>query len=233
MADIDKQRIAAATYCVDQIQDGMLVGLGTGRAATHFVKLLAERVRNGLQISGMPTSHATEALAKELGIPLVGFSDTTRLDVVVDGADEVAPGLALIKGGGGALLHEKIVASISERMLVVAEDPKLVRLLGRFPLPVEVIPFGWEAVEARLTALGGNPVRRVKDDGIFLTDEGNYILDCHFGQIEDPIALAQTLKSMVGVVEHGLFIGIATEAVIGREDGVLVLTRESPVEQWP
>jgi len=233
MADSDKQREAAARYCADQIQDGMLVGLGTGRAATRFVKLLAERVRDGLNITGMPTSHATEALAREEGIHLVGFGDTTRLDIVVDGADEVAPGLALIKGGGGALLHEKIVASIAERMLVVAEDPKLVRLLGKFPLPVEVIPFGWEAVEARLTALGGNPVRRVKDDKIFITDEGNYILDCHFNQIQDPAALAQTLKSMVGVVEHGLFIGMATEAVIGREDGVLVLTRDSSPDLWP
>lgn len=233
MADSDKQREAAARYCADQIQDGMLVGLGTGRAATRFVKLLAERVRDGLNITGMPTSYATEALAREEGIPLVGFGETTRLDIVVDGADEVAPGLALIKGGGGALLHEKIVASIAERMLVVAEDPKLVRLLGKFPLPVEVIPFGWEAVEARLTALGGNPVRRIKDDKIFITDEGNYILDCHFNQIQDPAALAQTLKSMVGVVEHGLFIGMATEAVIGREDGVLVLTRDSSPDLWP
>lgn len=218
--DPDAQKRAAAEHSLRFVEPGMVVGLGTGSTAAHVVRQLGARVRAGLDVRGVPTSQATRALALAEGIPLVDLADVARVDVTIDGADEIGPGLALIKGGGGALLHEKIVAAASTRMVVVADASKRVARLGAFPLPVEVVPFGWRQAAARLAALGAEVARRERDGAPFVTDEGNYIVDCRFGAIEDPAALAARIAPLTGVVEHGLFVGLATVAVIGRADGV-------------
>jgi ribose 5-phosphate isomerase A len=203
----------------------MTVGLGTGSTAAHVVRGLGERVRAGLRIRAIPTSNATERLAREAGIPLVGFDRTTSLDLTIDGADEVGPDLGLIKGGGGALLREKIVASASTAFVVVVDASKVKPRLGAFPLPVEVVRFGWQVARERIRPLGAEPVLRLAKDGsAFLTDGGNHVLDCPFGTIPDPPALARALDEITGVVEHGLFLGMAETVLVGRESGVEVLT---------
>lgn len=205
------------------VTDGMVVGMGTGSTAVYFVKALAARVRDeGLRIRGIATSSATRALAEQEGIPLVALDDVAAVDLTVDGADEIGPGLALIKGGGAALLWEKIVASASRQMVVIADVGKVVPTLGRFPLPVEVMPLGWTRVRDRLSALGAQVSRRDQPDGSpLVTDGGHWILDARFGRIEDPAALARTIDGMTGVVEHGLFVGLAQRALIGRDDGTV------------
>ncbi len=224
MADVGKRR--AAERSLDYVEDGMVLGLGTGSTAAHLVRLLGERVRGGLRVQGVPTSRATEALAAECGIPLVGFDRVTRLDLTIDGADEIGPNLDLIKGGGGALLREKIVASVSDRYVIIADETKLVKRLGGFALPVEVTPFALAVVTARLEAEGAKPVlRRVAGGDAMVTDEGHHLLDCAYGAIDDAPALARALTGIVGVVEHGLFVGMADAAVIGRDDGVEVIER--------
>jgi len=224
MADVGKRR--AAERSLDYVEDGMVLGLGTGSTAAYLVRLLGERVRDGLRIQGVPTSRATEALAAGLGIPLVGFDRVTRLDLTIDGADEIDPKLDLIKGGGGALLREKIVASVSDRYVIIADQTKLVDRLGTFALPVEVTPFALAVVTARLEAEGAKPVlRRGPDGDPMMTDEGHHLLDCAYGAIDDAPALARALTGIVGVVEHGLFVGMADVAVIGRDDGVEVIER--------
>ena len=224
MADVGKRR--AAERSLDYVEDGMVLGLGTGSTAAYLVRLLGERVRDGLRIQGVPTSRATEALAAGLGIPLVGFDRVTRLDLTIDGADEIDPNLDLIKGGGGALLREKIVASVSDRYVIIADQTKLVDRLGTFALPVEVTPFALAVVTARLEAEGAKPVlRRGPDGDPMMTDEGHHLLDCAYGAIDDAPALARALTGIVGVVEHGLFVGMADVAVIGRDDGVEVIER--------
>ncbi len=224
MADVGKRR--AAERSLDYVEDGMVLGLGTGSTAAYLVRLLGERVRDGLRIQGVPTSRATEALAAGLGIPLVGFDRVTRLDLTIDGADEIDPNLDLIKGGGGALLREKIVASVSDRYVIIADESKLVPLLGAFALPVEVTPFALAVVTARLEAEGAAPVlRRGAGGDAMVTDEGHHLLDCAYGAITDAAALARALTGIVGVVEHGLFVGMADVAVIGRDDGVEVIER--------
>jgi ribose 5-phosphate isomerase A len=221
----DDEKAAAARKSLEYIKDGMVVGLGSGSTATFVIKFLGEQVRQGLKIRGIPTSRASGELARSLGIPLTSFDEVPYTDVTIDGADEVAPGLALIKGGGGALLHEKIVAAASHRLVIVADEHKVVERLGRFPLPVEVIPFGASPVKVQLEKMGAHPVLRTGHDGSpYITDEGNYIFDCHYGEIADPAAVAHTLKSMVGVVEHGLFLGLASVAIIAGPSGAQVMT---------
>lgn len=213
-----KKRVGehAATY----IQPGTVIGIGTGSTAYWMIMALGEKVKQGFSITAVPTSRQTLELAQSLGIPLKTLNEVDRLAITIDGADEVDPDLQLIKGGGGALLQEKMVAAASDRMLVIADEQKLVSRLGKFPLPIEVIPFGWTQVQRRVAALGcpGSTIRQ-KDGKPYLTDHGNYILDAHFGSISDADALGRALHEIPGVVEHGLFIGLATEVLVGCEDG--------------
>ncbi len=224
MADAGKR--LAAERSLGYVEDGMVLGLGTGSTAVHMVRLLAERVKDGLRVQGVPTSRATGSLAAELGIALIGFDQVTRIDLTIDGADEIDANLDLIKGGGGALLREKIVASVSDRYIIIADQTKLVPRLGAFALPVEVTPFALAVVSARLETEGAGPVLRLGAGGEpMVTDEGNHLLDCAYRSIADASALARALTDIVGVVEHGLFVGMADVAVIGGESGVEVIER--------
>lgn len=223
MANTDDAKKQAAQKALDFVRDGMVVGLGSGSTATHFIRLLGERVKNGLNIRGIPSSQSSSELAKSFSIPIIDFHESAVIDVTVDGADEIAPGLALIKGGGGALLREKIVASASKRFIIVADASKLVPHLGKFPLPVEVIPLAAPLVAKKLSDLGISPkVRQSTAGGDYITDEGNLILDCACGEIKDPVALAAAIRAIVGVVEHGLFLGMAEMALVA--DGAEVKT---------
>jgi len=230
--DVDAQKRAAAARALEFVRPGMRLGLGSGSTAKHFVELLAERVRTGLDVIAVPTSDATRSDAERLGVPLTSLDETPQLDLTVDGADEIAHDLSLIKGGGGALLHEKIVASASARMIVIADESKWVSALGRFPLPVEVVPFGLgatrRAIEAAAVAAGcAGPalLRRAKDGHAFVTDSRHWILDAAFERIADPRSLAERLDGIAGVVEHGLFIGLAHAAVLASSSGVRVVER--------
>jgi ribose 5-phosphate isomerase A len=217
----DSAKILAAQKSLEFIKDGMVVGLGSGSTATHFIQLLGEKVKQGLKIRGIASSKASEDLAASLTIPITDFNTCPEIDVTIDGADEVAPGLALIKGGGGALLREKIVASASKRFIIVADATKVVSQLGAFPLPVEVIPMAAPLVARKLQALGINPSVRHHNNGEFyITDEGNLLLDCKCGAIEDPHKLAASIRQIVGVVEHGLFLNMATLALIASNSEV-------------
>ncbi|MEK3757694.1 MULTISPECIES: ribose-5-phosphate isomerase RpiA [unclassified Paenibacillus] len=211
----------AAEKAVEYVQDGMKVGLGTGSTAYWAIRKLGERVSEGLQITAVATSQASEDQARELGIPLVAFSDVDSLDLTIDGADELDGALQLIKGGGGALLREKIVAMGSARMIVVADESKAVTTLGKFPLPVEIVPFAWEWTVAALAKLGCKTELRRSGEDLYKTDNGNYIADCRFEAIESATVLALALQRIPGVVEHGLFIGIADLAIIGKSDGTI------------
>ncbi len=213
----------AGDKAAEYVEDGMTVGLGTGSTVNWTVIKLGEMVANGLKIRGIPTSVQTEKLAREHNIPLVDFSEVTDLDIAIDGADEIDPELNLIKGGGGALVREKLVAASSRRFIVVADDSKLVEKLGEFPLPVEIVPFAWETTEKRVAEFGINPQRRMKKGEPFVSDNGNYILDCNCGAIDDPVDLHTKLKLLVGVVETGLFVGMTDIAIIAGTDGVSVL----------
>jgi ribose 5-phosphate isomerase A len=218
----DGEKEAAARAGVKLVRDGDIVGLGTGSTATYAVRFLGERVRAGLKIRGIPTSIHTQQLASSLGIPLTTLDEFQSIDVTIDGADEVDPELRLIKGGGGALLREKIVASATKKLVIIADSSKQVPVLGKFPVPVEIIKFAEALVAKKIAALGAAVTVRGASSGTpFLTDEGNHILDCHFGQISDPPTLARELERMPGVVEHGLFIGMASTALIGKGDGVV------------
>lgn len=206
---------------VDFVQNGMTVGLGTGSTATLFIKALGEKVKQGLNVRCVASSDASHDLAVELGIQITTFDETPALDLAVDGADEVGPGLALIKGGGGAMLREKIVISAAKEYIVVVDSTKVVPHLGRFPLPVEVIQMALPLVKHRLAELGLKPSQRHHPDGsVYITDEGNYILDCACGEIKDPGKTAEDIRHIVGVVEHGLFLGMATLALVAGENGV-------------
>lgn len=211
----------AAEKAAEYVQDGMKVGLGTGSTAYWAIRKLGERVSEGLQITAVATSQASEDQARELGIPLVAFSDVDSLDLTIDGADELDGALQLIKGGGGALLREKIVAMGSARMIVVADESKAVTTLGKFPLPVEIVPFAWEWTVAALAKLGCKTELRRSGEDLYKTDNGNYIADCRFEAIESAAELALALQRIPGVVEHGLFIGIADLAIIGKSDGTI------------
>ena len=230
--DIEAQKRQAAVRALDFVKSGMKLGLGTGSTAKHFVELLAERVRGGLDVAGVPTSEVTRADAERLGIKLTTLEETPALDVTVDGADEIAPDLSLIKGGGGALLREKIVAAASACMVVIADANKWVPVLGRFRLPIEVVPFGLGATRRRIEAAlaaagcpGAAELRRTKDGHVFVTDGGHWILDAASGRIVDPKALGERLSAIPGVVEHGLFIGMAQVVILAGTDGVRVVER--------
>lgn len=222
----DEAKLLVGQRAAEFVQDGMRVGLGTGSTATMFIRELGKRVQQGLRIRCVASSEASHKLGLELGMDVTTLDELPELDVYIDGADEVGPGLALIKGGGGALLREKIVASAAERFIVVVDESKLVEKLGKFPLPVEVIKMALPLVRPRLEELGLHPKqRRARDgSGAYLTDEGNYILDCACGVIEDPEETAAEIRNIVGVVEHGLFLGMATMALIAGESGVVEKT---------
>jgi ribose 5-phosphate isomerase A len=228
----DAQKRAAAARALEFVRPGMRLGLGTGSTAYHFVALLGERVRTGLRVTAVPTSEATRAQASSLGIALTTLDETPELDLTVDGADEIAPDLTLIKGGGGALLREKIVAAASGKMVVIADESKWVPILGRFPLPIEITPFGatatQRAIEAAVAASGcaGPITRRAGQNGhAFVTDGGHWLLDAKLGHIADPPSLAGRLAAVPGVMEHGLFIGLAQTAILAGPDGVRVVER--------
>jgi len=226
MPDLDREKSVAAAHAVALVKDGMRVGLGTGSTAAFAVRMLGERVKQGLSIVGVPTSERTRELAAELGIPLTDFSKTEELDIAIDGADEADRSLRLIKGGGGALLREKIVASATKRFVVIADSTKLVGRLGKFPLPVEVVKFAAPLVARKLRQLGAEPRLRTNAAGApFVTDEQNHILDARFGAIADPEAVARALAETPGVVDHGLFLGMTQTLVIGRGDRVEVIER--------
>ena len=213
----ENEKELAGRAAAKLVRDGEVVGLGTGSTAYFAVVALGERVKSGLKILGIPTSVQTADLARAAGIPLTTLDQHPEIDITIDGADEVDPQLRLIKGGGGALLREKVVASASKKMIVVADSGKIVPVLGRFPLPVEIISFARTVVEKKIVALGASPKLRTRPDGSpYLTDNGNQILDCSFGKIDDPPALALALSNTPGIVEHGLFIGLAKLALIGR-----------------
>lgn len=229
----DIAKFNAAQAALQYVKDGMIVGLGTGSTSAHFVRQLGERVRQGLRVKGVPTSEATRNLAEQVGVPLLEISQVSSIDVDVDGADEVDTAFRLIKGGGGALLREKIVAAASKQMVVIADESKWVDTLGAFPLPVEVTRFGFALTQERVSQAlratgcdGHEAVLRVagKSNEPVITDGGNYILDAHAKRIPDPAALATALKEIAGVVEHGLFIGLAHLVIIGKGKGADVKT---------
>lgn len=229
---MDELKRQAAGRALEFVRDGMKLGLGTGSTAKHFVELLGARVRAGLEVIGVPTSEATRADAIRCGIALTTLDEVDRLDLTVDGADEIDPSLNLIKGGGGALLREKIVAVASDRMIVIADDSKWVEALGRFPLPIEVIPFGLRATQraigeafAECGVSGPMVVRKGKDGHVFVTDEGHWIVDARLGRISDAPKLAGSLASIPGVVEHGLFIGLASIVMLAGSEGIRVIER--------
>jgi ribose 5-phosphate isomerase A len=227
MTDLqDDEKEAAAHASLQFVHDGQIVGLGTGSTASHAVRLLGAEVKAGLKIRGVPTSVRTKELAEGLGIPLLTLDEVQQIDVTIDGADEIDPQLQLIKGGGGALLREKVIASASRQMVVVGDSSKQVAMLGRFPLPVEIIPFAQVLLSKQISALGASVRLRLDSAGRpFVTDEGHHILDCSFGQIPDPPSLARQLSDMPGIVEHGLFIRIASVALIAKNGKVLALRR--------
>jgi ribose 5-phosphate isomerase A len=222
-------KIEAARAALSHVEGGTVIGIGTGSTAEEFVRLLAAAVSGGMAITGVPTSERTAALCRELGVPLTTLDENPYLALTIDGADEVGPELALIKGGGGALLREKIVAAASDRMIVIADETKLVGTLGRFPLPIEVNRFGLAATRraigtaARRLGLDGPLALRKAGDETFLTDGGHYILDASFGLIPDPRALSTALHAIPGVVEHGLFLDLASVAIIAGRNGIKTL----------
>lgn len=227
LSPIDKAKFVAAKRAADFVEDGMRVGLGTGSTAAWLVRCLGEMVRDeGLKIKGIPTSSRTAALARDVGIEVISLDEAKWLDLTIDGADEFDGELNLIKGGGGALLQEKIVATASDQMIVIADIAKEVEALGAFPLPVEVIPFGWQTTQAlieetliSMDVLGRNSTLRMTGAAPFVTDEGNHILDLHLNRIGNPRQLAMVLNQMPGVVENGLFIDICDVVVVGYGDG--------------
>jgi ribose 5-phosphate isomerase A len=223
--DRDRLKRDAALAAVDCVKQGMIVGLGTGSTASFVVEALAGRVKQGLDIIGIPTSERTKSLAKDLGIPLASLAEYQSIDLTIDGADEVETGtLNLIKGLGGALLREKIVASVSRKLVIVVDQEKIVEWLGqRNPVPVEVVQFGWQTTAAALAKLGAEPVLRRADGRPFVTDGGNYIIDCRFGGIDSPRRLEKRIAMIVGVVESGLFVGRASTVVVASTGGVEVL----------
>jgi ribose 5-phosphate isomerase A len=227
--DINEFKRQAAEHAASFVQSGMVLGLGTGSTATYAVKRIGERLRDGdlKDIVGVPTSYRIERVALEVGIPLVSLDAYPALDLTIDGADEIDPQFNVIKGGGGALLREKIVAQATRRQIIIANDAKLSDRLGTlFHVPVEVISFGWVGQQLYLESLGGHPSLRVtSDDKPFVTDHGNYIIDCHFGPIDDVPSLAQQIKQRTGIVEHGLFVGLVHEVIVAGQNGIQHLTR--------
>ncbi|EHS53693.1 Ribose-5-phosphate isomerase A [Rhizobium sp. PDO1-076] len=228
--DAREMKIKAAAAALEHVEDGMRLGIGTGSTAEEFVRLLAEKVAGGIKVQGVPTSERTARLCVELGVPLKSLDELPELDLTIDGADEIDQRLTLIKGGGGALLREKIVAAASQRMIVIADESKVVDTLGQYPLPIEINPFGQvstrvaiEKLASRLGLSGALTLRARGDDGVFMTDGGHLILDASFGRIPDADALASQLNAIPGVVEHGLFINLASLAIIAGPAGARVM----------
>jgi ribose 5-phosphate isomerase A len=215
---INGKKIAAGK-AIGYIRSGMVLGLGTGSTAYWAIQGIGDLVKNGLEVRAIATSMQSEALARELSIPIVSFAQIDHVDITIDGADEVDEGLNLIKGGGGALLREKIVAAATNFYIIIVDESKLVRTLGKFPLPVEVAPFGWEKTKVKLEQLGCAARLRMAGDEIFLTDNSHYILDCAFGVINDPALLHEQVNAITGVMENGLFIRMASMVISGSADG--------------
>jgi ribose 5-phosphate isomerase A len=217
----DAEKEAAARASLKYVRDGQIVGLGTGSTTNFAIRMLGERVRGGMKIRGIPSSIASRDLATQVGIPLITFDDAQQIDVTIDGADEFDPALNLIKGGGGAMLREKIVAFASRQLVIVTDSSKQVPVLGKFPLPVEVITFAEPLIAKKISDLGAKVIQRQDKSGkTYVTDEGHHILDCHFGQIPNPAALARTLSDMPGIVEHGLFVGMTSVVVMAKSGSV-------------
>jgi ribose 5-phosphate isomerase A len=223
MSNVDQVKKVAGERAADFVRDGMTIGLGTGSTVYFTILRIGELVRDGLRVRAVPTSKQTESIAIEQSIELCTFADVERLDLTIDGADELNPQLDLIKGGGGALLREKLVAAASDRLIIVADESKYVETLGSFPLPVEVIPFAWQTTARRIEKLNIQPNLRQIAGEPFVTDNGNYILDCRCGPIANPPELHKTLKTLTGVVETGLFVAMAKTAVIAGETGIRIL----------
>lgn len=217
---IDEIKRAVARRAAGLVTDGMTLGIGTGSTAKHLLYALAERMKDGLRFIGVPTSVQTETLARELNIPVVTLDDADEIHLAIDGADEVSEHLDLIKGGGGAFLQEKMVAFAAKKFVVIADESKMVKTLGRFPLPVEVVPYSIERIRKHIALLGCKEiVLRYRNSSLYVTDHGHYVLDCHFGSILDPLTLNIKLKEIPGIVETGLFLKMADMAIIGYADG--------------
>ncbi len=223
--DVEIMKKLAGEKAAERVKDGMIVGLGTGSTVKYTILKLGEMISNGLDIIGIPTSKNTEKLAKSLGIKLASIDDYPEIDLTIDGADEVDPSLNLIKGGGGALLREKIVAHASKYEIIVVDERKLKEYLGEFPLPVEVVQFGWKRTKLCLEKLGCSATLRLRDGEPYITDNGNYILDCKFGTIKNPAELEKRIDEIPGVVEVGLFVNLADEVYIGKKDCVKIMRK--------
>jgi ribose 5-phosphate isomerase A len=227
MADLERMKQRACQRAAQDVRDGMVLGLGTGSTVYYFLQELGRMVREGMRMTGVPTSVRTADLATQLAIPLTTLDDQPHLDLAVDGADEVDAHLNLVKGAGGALLREKIIAASADRFIVVVDDSKVVTRLGeRYPLPVEVVPFGHTPAIRALEGLGARvTLRRGTDGQTWVSDNGNYILDCHFGPMPDPVALQQELLAIPAVVDSGLFLNMTEMAIVGQDEGVRLLRR--------
>ena len=210
---------AVGEKAAEYVENGMVVGLGTGSTAHYMILRLGERVQEGLEIRAVATSKASEATAREVGIPIVEFKDVESIDLAIDGADEIDPQKNLIKGGGGALLREKIIESFAKKLIIIVDESKQVDLLGDFKVPVEIVPFAWELTQKQIEDMGGRTYLRVREGEVFVTDNGNYILDCDFGKIEDPATLSKWLNMIPGVVENGIVPGMADLVVMAYKDG--------------
>ena len=227
--NLDACKQAAGLKAAEYVRDGMIVGLGTGSTARHVIIAIGQRVRQGLRIRGVPTSRETADLARQNGIPLIETDEPWAIDVTIDGADQVDPQLNLIKGGGGALLKEKIVAAAARRLIIMVDYTKRVPVLGHpFPLPVEVVPFGWGGTARHLEALGMKPVLRQRGGKTFVTEAGHYILDVHVDKIADPAALERRLDEIPGIVETGLFVGRTSLLIVGTPEGVVEVAQAQP-----
>ncbi len=221
---LDQYKFQACEHAVQFVESGMVVGLGFGSTAIHALHMIGDKIKEGIleEIRSIPTADSIEREARKWGIPISSLEDVGHVDITIDGADEIDPDLNLIKGGGGALLREKIVAQATRREIIVADHTKLSQQLGtRFDLPVEVLPFGWEIHVDFLAGLGADTTRRTERSGEpFISDSGNFILDCHFGPLEDLDGLARELERRAGIVEHGLFLGLASEAIVAGPEGI-------------
>lgn len=225
LSSTELMKKAAGEKAAEFVRDGMILGLGSGSTVYWLLKRLGERVQEGLTIKGIPSSLRTEGWAKEFNIPLTDFSEVQDLDLAIDGADEIDPDFNLTKGGGGSLLREKLVDIQAKKLIIIADESKLVQQLGKFPLPVEVVPFGWEATAKRIAALGATPVLRKRDGQVFVSNNSNYILDCQFQSIPNPAELHKQLKLLLGVVETGLFIDMTDTVIIAGKEEVKVLNK--------
>lgn len=225
MYNSDHKKKLAGEKVLEYIENGMTLGLGSGSTVYWTIKKLGELVKGGLDIKGIPSSKRTEGWAKEFGVPLIGFDNIQQLHLAFDGADEVDPYFNLTKGGGGSLFREKLVDSLATKFIVIVDDSKIVDQLGKFPLPVEVVQFGWETTANKIAQLGCEPKLRIKEGKAFVTDNGNYILDCSFSSITDPAQLHQQLKQLVGVVETGLFVNMVDEVIVGEKNGARIIKK--------